>query len=155
MIDACVADIARRQALERPDEVALWFEGRPTSFAEFDRLTSQCAQALIAAGVRPGERIGHLAKGNDLFFVLWFGALKAGACLNPVNWRLAPPEIAFILKDAGVKLLVCGEDYAATVERLLPEVPNLTTIVQFEPGHGVWPDFASWTGAASPEDPRL
>src|SRR5262249_16573238 len=101
MIDACVADVVRRQARDRPDEVALWFEGRETTYAELDRLSSQCAQALIAAGVEPGERVGVLAKGADLFFVLWFAALKAGACLNPVNWRLAPPEIAFILKDAG------------------------------------------------------
>jgi fatty-acyl-CoA synthase len=155
MIDACVADIARRQALERPDEAALWFDGRETTFAELDRASSQCAQALIAAGVKPGERIGLLAKGNDLFFVLWFGALKVGACLNPVNWRLAPPEIAFVLKDAGARLLVCGADFAETVERILPEVPDLKTVVQFEPGHPVWPGFMDWIGAFPAEDPHL
>src|SRR5579863_2941165 len=111
----CVADVARRQALERPDEVALWFEGRETTYAELDRLASQCAQALIAAGVTRGERIGVLAKGNDDFFILWLGALKARACLNPANWRLAPPEVAFILKDAGARLLICGGDYAGLV----------------------------------------
>src|SRR5579871_2367003 len=139
----CVADVARRQALERPDEVALWFEGRETTYAELDRLASPCAQALIAAGVRRGERIGVLAKGNDDFFILWLGALKAGACLNPVNWRLAPPEVAFILKDAGAKLLVCGEDYAEVAAAILPET-DVATVIHFEPGHPVWPGFRSW-----------
>jgi acyl-CoA synthetase (AMP-forming)/AMP-acid ligase II len=154
MIDACVADIVRRQAAERPGDVALWFEGRETTFAELDTLSSRCAQALIAAGVQPGERIGCLAKGADGFFVLWFGALKAGACLTPVNWRLAPPEIAFILKDAGVRLLVCGEDFAETVERICPDCPGVSTLVQFEPGHRAWRSFMSWIGGYPADDPK-
>ncbi|MBN4683621.1 AMP-binding protein, partial [Pandoraea nosoerga] len=93
-----VADISRVQDGARPDAVALWFEGRETTYAELDRLASRCANALIDAGVKPGDRVGVLAKGNDDFFVLWLGCAKARACLTPVNWRLAPPEIAFILK---------------------------------------------------------
>jgi acyl-CoA synthetase (AMP-forming)/AMP-acid ligase II len=148
----CVADVARAQARLRPDAQALWFEGRATTYAELDRLSSQCAQALIAAGVRPGERVGQLAKGNDDFFVLWMGCLKAGACLTPVNWRLAPPEIAFILNDAGCRLLVVGADYAETIEGLLPELPQVAVIIQFEPGHPQWPDFRGWIAAHPAED---
>ena len=152
---AHVADIARQQAAERPDAPAMWFEGRATSYGDLDRLSSQCAQALIAAGVQPGERVGVLAKGNDDFFVLWFGCLKARACLTPVNWRLAPPEIAFILKDAGCRLMLAGADYAETVGALRPDLPDLKTIIQFEPGHPAWTDFRSWIAAQPANDPRL
>ncbi|HUZ11616.1 MAG TPA: long-chain-fatty-acid--CoA ligase [Caulobacteraceae bacterium] len=148
-----MADVVRRQARERPNGIALWFQGRETTYAELDRRSSQCAQALIAAGVKPGERIGVLAKGDDLFYVLWFGALKAGACLNPVNWRLAPPEIGFVLKDAGVRLLVCGDDFAPAVQRILGDCPDLKTVIQFEPGHASWTDFMSWIGSYPAEDP--
>jgi len=151
--EGCVADIARRQAGERPDEVALWFEGRPTTYAAFDALSSRCANALIAAGVEPGERIAVLAKGRDDFFILWFGALKAGACLTPVNWRLAPPEIAFILEDAKARLLVCGDDFADIVGSLVLDNQALATIVQFEPGHGHWPDFRGWIAGFPATDP--
>ena len=72
-----VADIARRQAQIRPEAGALWFEGRETSYASLDALSSRCANALIAAGVKPGDRVGVLARGNDDFFILWMGALKA------------------------------------------------------------------------------
>ncbi len=149
-----VADVARRQARERPDAVALWFEGRETSFAELDALSSRCAQALIAAGVKRGDRVGVLAKGNDDFFILWFGALKAGACLNPVNWRLAPPEIAFILKDAGARVLVCGADFAETAAAVLPET-DVATVVHFEPGHPHWPEFRTWISRHPADDPHL
>ncbi|WP_374572830.1 long-chain-fatty-acid--CoA ligase [Phenylobacterium sp.] len=151
----CVADVARSHAMDRPDAVAMWFEGRSTTFSEFDRLSSRCANALIAAGVRPGDRVGVLAKGSDDFYVLWFGCLKARACLTPVNWRLAPPEIAFIVKDAGCRLMVCGAEYAEVVAGLPEACPDLTTVVQFEPGHESWPSFREWIGAASDADPRL
>ena len=114
----CVADIARHHARVRPAETAIWFEGAVTTSGELDRLASQCAQALIAAGVTPGERVGVLTKGSDAFFLLWLGCLKAGACLTPVNWRLAPPEIAFVLKDAGCRLVVTGADFAPVIEKI-------------------------------------
>ncbi len=95
-----------------------------------------------------------LAKGNDDFFILWLGALKAGACLNPVNWRLAPPEVAFILKDAGAKLLVCGEDYAEVAAAILPET-DISTVIHFESGHSVWPDFRGWIAGHPAQDPML
>ena len=150
-----VADVARDQARDRPHEAALWFEGRQTTFAELDALSSQCANALIAAGVRPGDHIAVLAKGREDFFVLWFGALKARACLTPVNWRLAPAEIAFILKDADARLLVCGEAYAQTAADMLGECPAIREVIQYEPGHAAWPDFRGWIGRQSAVDPKL
>lgn len=149
----CVADVARHHARVRPDAQALWFEGEAISYAELDRLSSQCAQALTAAGVKPGDRVGTIAKGNADFFVLWFGCLKVRACLTPVNWRLAPPEVAFILRDAGARLLVAGSDYAEMIEGL--DLPELATVVQFEPGHARWPGFGDWIGAQAAADPRL
>lgn len=148
-----IVDAVREQARSRPDAPALRFAGRETAYAAFDRLSSQAAQALRAAGVGPGERVGVLAKGTDDFFVLWFAAMKIGACLCPVNWRLAPPEIAFVLKDAGCRVLVCGADYAGVVEPLA-DACGLATVVQFEPGHAVWPDFRGWIAGHPAEDPH-
>ena len=136
---ASVADVSRLQARLRPDAPAMWFEGRQTSFAELDARANACANALLAAGIGPGERIACLAKNNDDFFVLWLGAVKARVCLAPVNWRLAPPEIAFILKDAGAKLLVCGADFTGVVDMIVSDCPDLHHLVQFEPGHPRWP----------------
>jgi fatty-acyl-CoA synthase len=150
-----VADLTRVHAAATPQAPAMWFEGRTTTYAEFDRLASQCANALIAAGVQPGDRVGVLAKGSDDFFILWMGCLKARACLTPVNWRLAPPEIAFILKDAGARVLFCGADYAPVVSDIAGDIPGVTTFVHMEPGHAAWPDFRTWIGAAPADDPQL
>lgn len=150
-----VADIPRQQAAERPDEVALWFEGRETTFKDWNDASNRVAQALLAHGLKPGDRVGVLAKNNDDFFALWMGAVKARVCLAPVNWRLAPPEIAFILKDAGAKLLIAGQDFAGVVDMIVSDLPDLEGLVQFEPGHPRWPAFRDWINLHPAEDPRL
>ncbi|QUD87985.1 long-chain-fatty-acid--CoA ligase [Phenylobacterium montanum] len=150
-----VADIARVQAELRPDAVALVCDDLEITYAAFERLTNQCAHALINAGVRPGDRIACLTKNSAEFFVLWFGAVKARACLAPVNWRLAPPEVAFILQDAGAKLLVASRDFEAVVDMIVSDCPDLHRLIQVEPGHPRWPAFFDWIGAYPETDPGL
>ena len=86
----CVADVARVHARQRPESQALWFEGEAVSYGQLDTLSSQCAQALIAAGVQPGDRIGVLAKGNADFFILWLGCVRSNLFDGAVL-REAPP----------------------------------------------------------------
>ncbi|HET8995613.1 MAG TPA: long-chain-fatty-acid--CoA ligase [Acetobacteraceae bacterium] len=148
-------DFARHQARLRPAAPAFWFESQETSFRELDMRSSQCAQALLAAGVRPGERIAVLSKNNDAFPVLWFGAMKARACTVPVNIRLAPPEIAAILRDSDATHLLVGHDFAALAEQIAEQCPMLKTVCQFEPGHPRLAGFDSWIAPFPPEDPCL
>ncbi len=74
---ACVADVARMQALRRGSAPALVFEGRAMSFAEVDAMASRVANALIASGLRTQERIAYLSKNNDHFLPCLMSACKA------------------------------------------------------------------------------
>ena len=96
-----LADMVRSRARTRGDAIAYEFEGRQTTFAEFDVKTNRVANALIALGVKPGERIAYLGKNSDIYFELLMGAMKANVVMAPVNWRLAGPEVAFIVAIAG------------------------------------------------------
>ena len=96
----------RERAKSRGDAIAFEFEGRQTSFAEFDVNTNRVANALVALGVKPGERIAYLGKNSDIYFELLLGAMKAGIVMAPVNWRLAGPEVAFIVDDCKAPVLV-------------------------------------------------
>ena len=55
---SCSADVVRHHAQVRPEAVALVFQDESITYAELDALSSRCANALIAAGVRPGDRVG-------------------------------------------------------------------------------------------------
>jgi acyl-CoA synthetase (AMP-forming)/AMP-acid ligase II len=150
-----VADVARVQAQVRPDAPAIFFEGRTTTFGELDAMSNRCAQALLAQGLKPGDRVAVLAKNIDDFFALWLGAAKARVTIAPVNYRLAPPEVAFIVKDSGAKLLICGEDFSGVVDMILSDCPDIHGLVQFEEGHPRWPSFREWIGKHPAEDPNL
>jgi long-chain acyl-CoA synthetase len=82
-----LGDIARYHARTRPDDTALTFEGRETTFAQFDVLTNRVANALIAEGLTRGQRIAYVGKNSDCYFELLIGAAKAGVVMTPIGWR--------------------------------------------------------------------
>jgi long-chain acyl-CoA synthetase len=148
-----VADITRRHAEERPDRVALHFEGKKITYATLDRRASKVAQGLISADVPPAGRVAVLSKNVPAFFELWFGAAKAGAVLVPVNFRLAPPEIAFVVNDAEAELLFVGADFYPVVERVAGELKTVRRIIALDGGHAAWPDYRQWRDSQEAKDP--
>ena len=150
-----LADVVRRQAAARADDVAYIFEGRDTTFAAFDRHTSQIANGLAALGVTPGERIAHLGKNSDIYFELLLGAIKARVVMAPVNWRLAGPEIAFIIEDCRAAVLFVGPEFIDQVRAIKDQLPSVRHIIATEGGAPEWQDFTAWRDAQSASDPKL
>jgi long-chain acyl-CoA synthetase len=106
-------DLLAYHAEVRPDDVALAFEDRTTTYAEFHRRTGLLAASLSLLDLQPGRRIGYLGKNSDRYFELVFAAAKAGVVPVPLNWRLAPDEWAFILGDAQVTHLFVDDLFEA------------------------------------------
>lgn len=159
MIDAgkvvSMADVLRQQARANGAVAAQVFAGRTTSYAALDAHASRVANGLIALEAKPGTRIGHLGKNSDYFAELLFGAAKARCVLTGVNWRLAAPEILFILKDAGVTTLFVDAEYYALVESLLPALPSLRTVIALDGGHSKWKGYTAWRDGQPDTDPML
>ncbi|MFN9496977.1 MAG: AMP-binding protein, partial [Erythrobacteraceae bacterium] len=90
-------DIVRDHARTQGDVIAFTFGEEELSFAALDEGANRAANGLIALGVKPGDRIAFLGKNHPLYFEAFVGAARIGAVMTPVNWRLAPPEVAYIL----------------------------------------------------------
>src|SRR5258706_10562136 len=110
-----VAQLVRDAAAAHPHAVAIDGDGKPVTFAELDDVSNRVAHALIAAGVRPADRVGFVDRNSTQYWETFLGALKAGAVLVPLNFRLSPVEAAWALADADVSLVVVGADYAPLV----------------------------------------
>src|SRR6202034_815621 len=115
---ANLADMVRARAKTRGNFTVFEFEGRHTSFAEFDIKTNRVANALRALGVKPGERIAYLGKNSDIYLELLLGAIKAKVVMAPVNWRLAGPEIGFIVEDCKAPVLFVGPEFVEQVRTI-------------------------------------
>ncbi|HEY2636217.1 MAG TPA: AMP-binding protein, partial [Solirubrobacteraceae bacterium] len=117
-----LADLLRDHARDTPDAPALIAGDVRRSFGELDERTNRLAQALLDAGVEPGDRVAHLDQNAPECVELLFAAAKAGAVLVPLNWRLARAELEKVTGDAQPRVLVAGPDYAKTAEGLAPRV---------------------------------
>ena len=85
--------------------------GLRLTFAQLNARTNRLANALLSAGVEKGERIGLLLMNSAEFMEGYFALAKIGAVVVPLNWRLVPDELEFILKDSGTARLIFGEEF--------------------------------------------
>jgi acyl-CoA synthetase (AMP-forming)/AMP-acid ligase II len=150
-----LADMVRDRARTLGNALAYEFEGRQTTFTEFNANTNRVANALIALGVKPGERIAYLGKNSDFYFELLMGAMKARVVMAPVNWRLAGPEVAFIVADCKAPVLFVGPEFLTQVRNIKAQLPDVQHVITTEGGAPEWQDFAAWRDAASGDDPKV
>ena len=113
----------RRRARITPDRIALSLGTRTLTYAGLADRVSQLASAWEASGVRRGDRIAYLGPNDIPAFESLFAAALLGAVFVPLNTRLSPREIEYMLSDAGVSVLVLAPTHhhiAAT----LGQVPD-------------------------------
>ncbi len=150
-----LGDVVRYFSCDRGAAVALSFEGRETTYAALDRQSNRAANALLMAGLTKDQRICYLGKNCDHYFELFFGAAKMGAVMTPINWRLAAPEISYIINDSGTPILFVGPEFTGLVQNLRDEMANVKTIVAMEGGVEGWPSYERWRDAQADSDPDV
>jgi long-chain acyl-CoA synthetase len=146
-----LAGIVRARGADRPDDPAITFEGATLTYRDIDERSNRVAQALIAEGVKPGDRVAVLDKNAPSFYEIGFGAAKCGAVNVPVNWRLAPPEIAHVVRDAEVRVLFVGPELWPQVEPIADDL-GIDRIVALGELAG-FPSYEAWRDAHPPDDP--
>jgi acyl-CoA synthetase (AMP-forming)/AMP-acid ligase II len=150
-----VGDSVRYHAERTPDKVATIFEDRITTFAQVDRYSNQIANGLARLGVGRQERVGYYGKNSDYHPQIMAGVNKLNAVLVPVNWRLAPPEVQYVMDNADVKVLIVGREFAGLVETLIDNLPRLETVLVMDGPYKNWGDFAEWRDAQDATDPGI
>jgi fatty-acyl-CoA synthase len=98
-----------RHAHEKPDAVYLRFGGTSTTWGQLEARVAGIGAAMRARGVRAGQRVAIMMTNRPEFLETMFAAHALGAIVVPINFRLAPDEIAFVLRDSGAELLVVDE----------------------------------------------
>jgi acyl-CoA synthetase (AMP-forming)/AMP-acid ligase II len=117
--------MVRAHAARRPDHTALNDTAVALSYAEFEDRARQVARSLIADGVQAGDRVAYLGKNTLAFFEFFLGAVKIGAVIVPINWRLAVPELSEVIESAQPQKLLVEDEFAAVAEAAAPHVPRL------------------------------
>ncbi len=144
-------DIARRQGKDRAEEVAFVTPQREWTFGTIEELSNRIAQGFAALGIGKGDRVACLTKQTAQCVAVTLAAQKVGAVCMPVNWRLAPPEVKFIVDNGEAKLLVVDAEFLPVVGSVPLETVT-TTLVTAGGADGL-PSLEQWASRYSAEDP--
>jgi len=120
-----VADYLSAAAAARPDHPALVVGANRISWADVNRAADACAGGLRARGVAAGDRVGLFLGNRPEFVIAYFGALRAGAVVVPVNPALTAPEVGQIAEHVGLALMVVDRSTAERAEQAAPDVPRV------------------------------
>jgi long-chain acyl-CoA synthetase len=101
-----LAVILSETAHAAPDRPVAVFDGGRLTYRELDQASDRLAAALAAAGLEPGDRVALQLPNIPQFLISYFGILKAGGVVVPLNVLLRAPEIAFHLSDSGARILI-------------------------------------------------
>ena len=117
-------------AKARPDHPAIIMSGsgETVTYGELDAYANRFAQLLRARGLERGDHVAILMENNIDYLQLVWGSQRAGTMLVPISSRLTAPEICYILKDAGAKLLLSSRAFDDVLEGIradCAEVPVL------------------------------
>jgi len=146
-----VIDAIRRQAHAQPDAQAYWTPTRRWTFADLDEASNRAAQGLRTLGIGEGARVACLTKHTAECVVLTLAACKLGAVCMPVNWRLAPPEIEYIVKHGEARLMVADAAFLEAMRAV--GAPLLKKTLATEKTVGETQGFGDWLGAYDAVDP--
>jgi len=147
------AGMLRHWAQVQPDHVALRWGDAEMTYRELDEGSSRVANALRAAGVGAGDHVAYLDKNSPEQVEVLFGAAKLNAVPTPVNFRLAPPEIAVIVTDAEAKVFVIGAEFADVLDKIAGDLgPIAVVVIGRADGFA---SFAEWRDAHPADDPMV
>ncbi len=144
-------DILRRRADATPDLPAVITPEGTTSFRDLDREANRVAQALIRDGVQPGDRVSYIGENAPSFLAVLYGASKMGAIPTALNFRLAVPEVEYILGDGRPTVVVLGREQERLAQAAAA-IEGVHTVVTVDDG----PDsigYDHWLGEVGDADP--
>ncbi len=136
-------------------DVAFKFNDHEMTYGEYDARANQVANGIIKSGCLPNSRIAVLAKNSMMYAEILYGCLKSRTALVGLNWRLAAPEVVFIVNDSQSELLFVGQDFYPLVEQMKHQFKNVKYIVSIDDNHEEWEGYQSWLNSFDDSEPGL
>jgi len=114
-----------RSSRKTPDKEVLVYGEMRLTYGELNRRVNRLANYLTTSGLGKGDKVGALFFNCNQIIEVYYACAKIGAIAVPLNFRLAPPEMIYILNDSDSRALVFGEAFHEAVEKVREEVPGI------------------------------
>ena len=148
-----VGGIVRYHAKKQPNAVSLVLGERTLTWAQLLSRSAQVAQGLKRAGVKAQDRVAFLDKNGIEHFEVFYGCALLNAVSVDVNWRLAAPEVSFIVNDSQAEVLIVGQEFVPVLDAIVGDLTRVKTIIVIG-GHSSHDDYERWVNAQTATDPK-
>lgn len=139
-----IADLAEHAIDAVPDRVALISGGEQLTYGQLEEKANRLAHYLIDQGVKKDDKVGLYCRNRIEIVIAMLGIVKAGAILVNVNFRYVEGELKYLFENSDMVALVHERRYSDRVANVLPETPNVKTVLVVEDGSDE--DYGSYGG---------
>jgi len=150
-----IGEFLTRRAKVTPTREGLVCENIRRTYKDLNDRANRLANAMATRGIGPGDRVSILAFNEPEYYDMYFGLGKIGATLVPINYRLAGPEIKYILSDCASKALVFGPEYTQVVDSIRRNIPAKDFIAISEDPPQWAGSYAAMIDDASDREPQI
>ena len=149
-----VASIVRNNLAKQPNAISLVLGEKTLTWAQLNSRAAQVAQGLRRAGVKSQDRVAFLDKNGIEHFEVFYGCAMLNAVSVDVNWRLAGPEVAYIVNDSEAEVFIVGQEFVPILDAIIKDLTKIKTVIVIG-GHPSHNDYERWVSAQSAVDPKV
>ncbi|HHT48559.1 MAG TPA: long-chain fatty acid--CoA ligase [Firmicutes bacterium] len=125
-----LGQVLHQTADKYPDHTAFIFLEQEWTYRQFNELVSKMANALIELGLSVGDPVGIYLPNSPQFLIAYYGILRSGGIAVPINPMLTGNDLAFVIKDAGMKILITSTDTLDPIEQAkTSDLQIITTVL--------------------------
>ena len=129
-----IADLAEHAIDAVPDRVALICGDDQLTYARLEEKANRLAHYLLDQGVKKDDKVGLYCRNRIEIVIAMLGIVKAGAILVNVNYRYVEGELRYLFENSDMVALVHERQYSDRVANVLPDTPNVKTVLVVEDG---------------------
>ena len=152
--DLTLYNMVERSAIVHGEKTALVEDETRVTYSQLKKMVDSVAAGLIESeGVNPGDRIAVLAVNSVEYLVLYLAAARAGAILVPINFRLSPEAMRFIIEDTSPVLFFVQPEFHEVLAKLSGKLSCVQSLYSTSEGTGTFKGWAELVGREDSPDP--
>ena len=152
-----VVELIKRAALIAPEGEAVICGEHRVNWQNFDLRVNKVANALIANGIKKGDRVAILASTSIEYVEIFMGTLRAGACIVPLSTMSTTQALQKMVEDCGAKIFFLSQSMRELVEEFLQDLPGIGPgkLIALDFKNDGWENYEGWLSSVSDEYPNI
>ncbi|MHB8897096.1 MAG: long-chain-fatty-acid--CoA ligase [Candidatus Geothermincolia bacterium] len=150
-----LGDIPRKHARLDPERECLVCEDTRLTWKALDERVNRLANGLLGLGAVKGDKVAVLALNCHKYIEAYYATAKIGAVAVPLNFRLSPEELTYVINHSDAEVLLAGPEFIGIIDEMMPALEKVTTRISLDAPAEGWVDYETLLEESPPEEPGI